>query len=291
MIGTEGIKDIIGNLIPDRRQPEGDDYYGEDGLLYCGKCKTKKESRIMVPDFRGDDGAKIETVVPVICKCKQDEMKAEEERRKHEEEIQRLNALRKSSLIEEKFRNAMLANFRRTEDNKKLYAVAKKYIDNFPQMEQGNQGLLFYGVVGTGKSYTAACIANELLNNRTSVVMTSFVKILQEIQKPQTDESEFMANLNAPRLLIIDDLGTERNTEYALEKVYNVIDSRYRAKKPLILTTNLSLQEMQDTPDIRYKRIYDRIFEMCYPVRAAGSSWREQEAARRFDKMKKFLEE
>lgn len=287
----EGIKDIIENLIPDRRQPEGDDYYGEDGLLYCGKCRTKKEIRIMVPDFRREDGAKRETVVPVICQCEKEEMEAEEERRKHEEEMQRLNALRKSSLIEEKFRNATLANFQRTEDNQKLYAVAKKYIDNFPQMEQENQGLLFYGVVGTGKSFTAACIANELLNNRTSVVMTSFVKILQEIQKPQTDESEFMAKINSPRLLIIDDLGTERNTEYALEKVYNVIDSRYRVKKPLILTTNLSLQEMQDTPDIRYKRIYDRIFEMCYPVRAAGRSWREQEAARRFDKMKKLMEE
>lgn len=287
----ERIKDIIENLIPDRRQPEGDDYYGEDGLLYCGKCRTKKESRIMVPDFRRDDGAKRETVVPVICQCKKEEMEAEEERRKHEEEMQRLNALRKSSLIEEKFRSATLANFQKTEDNQKLYAVAKKYIENFPQMEQENQGLLFYGVVGTGKSFTAACIANELLNNRTSVVMTSFVKILQEIQKPQTDESEFMAKLNSPRLLIIDDLGTERNTEYALEKVYNVIDSRYRVRKPLILTTNLSLQEMQDTPDIRYKRIYDRIFEMCYPVRAAGRSWREQEAARRFDNMKKLMEE
>lgn len=287
----EGIKNIIENLIPDRRQPEGKDYYGEDGLLYCGKCQTKKESRIMIPDFRRGDGAKRETVVPVICKCKQNEMKAEEERRKHEEEMRRLNALRESSLIEEKLRNATLANFQRTEDNKKMYAVAKRYVDNFPWMEQENQGLLFYGAVGTGKSYTAACIANELLNNRISVAMTSFVKIMQEIQKLQTDESEFMAKLNSSRLLIIDDLGAERNTEYALEKVYNVIDSRYRAKKPLILTTNLSLYEMQDTLDIRYKKIYDRIFEMCYPVRAAGRSWREREAARRFDEMKKLMEE
>lgn len=287
----EGIKDIVGNLIPDRRQPEGKDYYGEDGLLYCGKCRTRKESRIMVPDFGRDDGAKTEKIVPTICRCRKEEMKAEEERREHEEKMRRLNVLRKSSLIEEKFGNATLANFQRTEDNQKLYAVAKKYIDKFSQMEQENQGLLFYGVVGTGKSYTAACIANELLNKRISVVMTSFVKILQEIQKPQTDEGEFMAKLNSPRLLIIDDLGTERNTEYALEKVYNVIDSRYIAKKPLILTTNLSLQEMQDTPDIRYKRIYDRIFEMCYPVMVAGRSWREQEAERRFDRMKKLMEE
>lgn len=100
-----------------------------------------------------------------------------------------------------------------------------------------------------------------------------------------------MSALNAAKLVIIDDLGTERNTEYALEKVYNIIDSRYRTGKPLILTTNMTVREMQETTDIRYKRIYDRIFEMCYPVRMSGRSWREKEAENRFDKMKKLMEE
>lgn len=96
--------------------------------------------------------------------------------------------------------------------------------------------------------------------------MTSFVKVLQVIQDNTENETEFVNRLCAARLLIIDDLGTERNTDYALEKVYNVIDSRYRTGKPLILTTNLNLQDMQMTQDIRYQRIYDRIFEMCHPV-------------------------
>ena len=273
--------------ITERTTQEGDDFYGEDGLLYCGNCKSRKERKLRIPDF-AHLGVEREVIVPVVCRCRQEEIKKAKRRQELEEEMQNLKRL---SLIEEKFRNATLANFQKTEDNQKLYAVAKKYVDSFIQMEQDNQGLIFYGAAGTGKSYTAACIANELLKSWTSVVMTSFVKILQEIQKPQTDENEFMEKLNSPRLLIIDDLGTERNTEYALEKVYNVIDSRYRVKKPLILTTNLSLQEMQDASDIRYKRIYDRIFEMCYPVRATGRSWREQEAARRFDRMKKLMEE
>lgn len=285
----EGIGDNLENLMA-RAQPEKDDYYGEDGLLYCGRCRTKKESRIMVPDFK-NGGPKREKVVSVVCRCRQEQMEKEKQREKHEEEMRRLESLGKSSLIEEKFKNATLGNFQKTKDNQRLYAVARKYVDQFPEMVKENQGLLFYGVVGTGKSYTAACIANELLAKSTSVVMTSFVKILQEIQKSQTDEGVFMEKLNVPKLLIIDDLGTERNTDYALEKVYNVIDSRYRVKMPLILTTNMSLQEMQETTDIRYKRIYDRIFEMCYPVRVEGRSWREQEAERRFDRMKKFLEE
>ena len=55
------------------------------------------------------------------------------------------------------------------------------------------------------------------------MVMTSFVKILPQLQGFDVDESEYMAQINAAKLLIIDDLGAERSTDYALEKVYNVI--------------------------------------------------------------------
>lgn len=158
-------------------------------------------------------------------------------------------------------------------------------------MYKQSQGILFWGTVGTGKSYTAACIANELLDRNVSVIMTSFVKILQSIQNTQNEEEKLIARLNTAKLLIIDDLGTERNTDYALEKVYNVIDSRYLTGKPLILTTNLTFQEMQGCTDTRYKRIYDRIFEMCYPVMVSGRSWRMDHAAERFDDMKRLLEE
>lgn len=84
--------------------------------------------------------------------------------------------------------------------------------------------------------------------------------------------------------------GAERSTDYALEKVYGIIDNRYRAKKPLILTTNLTLRQMQEATDIRYTRIYDRIFEMCYPLEFSGVSWRKREAAQRYEETKKLLE-
>ena len=105
------------------------------------------------------------------------------------------------------------------------------------------------------------------------------------------EEERIMAGLNAAKLLIIDDLGAERSTDYALEKVYNIIDSRYLSGKPLILTTNMTLKDMQESEDIRYRRIYDRIFEMCFPVRFAGRSWREKAASKRFDAMKNLMEE
>lgn len=277
------VEDALSGMSRRAEAAEGD--YYEEGLLHCGVCKHKKETKL--ESLFNNKGT---VIVPCICDCRKKELEEEEKRRQHEEEMRRIESLRASSLIESKFREANLKNFGETADNAKALVLAKKYIDNFQEMYEKNQGILFWGVVGTGKSYTAACIANELLNKRVAVVMTSFVKILQDIQGGQYDEKVYIDKLNAARLLIIDDLGTERNTDYALEKVYNVIDSRYRAGKPLILTTNMTLREMQETTDIRYKRIYDRIFEMCFPFHFVGQSWREKEAARRFDEMRKLME-
>ena len=99
-----------------------------------------------------------------------------------------------------------------------------------------------------------------------------------------------MSALMEAKLLILDDMGSERSTDFALEKIYNVIDSRSRTSRPMIITTNVSLDEMLSEPDIRFKRIYDRIFETCYPVEMPGDSFRRITAAERFDAMQKFME-
>lgn len=261
------------------RADEGD-YIGEDGLLHCGKCRGKKQTRLPASDFT--DGKEI--VVRCLCKCQVEE-------NKRREDMERIECLKNRSLIDGKLREVRLHSFQKDQDNQKVYALAEKYVERFEEMYEKRQGILLWGTVGTGKSFTAACIANELIDRMVPVIMTSFVKILQNIQGNSEREKIFMNCLNDARLLIIDDLGTERNTDYALEKVYNIIDSRYRAGKPLILTTNMTVKEMQENTDIRYKRIYDRIFEMCFPVRVPGRSWREKEAAKRFDEMKKLMEE
>ena len=205
--------------------------------------------------------------------------------------MQRLERLKASSLMDAKLKAARLDGYQVDGDNQKIYNLAGNYVKRFDEMYEKRQGLLFWGTVGTGKSYTAACIANELLDRMIPVVMTSFVKILQNIQGNPDKEERIMAGLNVAKLLIIDDLGAERSTDYALEMVYNIIDSRYLSGKPLILTTNMTLKDMQESEDIRYRRIYDRIFEMCFPVRFAGRSWREKAASKRFDAMKNLMEE
>lgn len=261
-----------------------DDYIGSDGLLYCGQCNTRKEREIIWFDGKPKK-------VPVMCKCRAEEERLKKEQMQKEEEMRSIQRAKISSMMDDTFRTACFANYQIRNGNERHLKVAKKYCIEFGKMYERNQGLLFWGTVGTGKSYTAACIANYLLEANTSVVMTSFVRILQEMQGFDREREETFTNkLNSVKLLIIDDLGAERSTDYALEKVYGIIDNRYRAKKPLILTTNLTLRQMQEATDIRYARIYDRIFEMCYPMEFSGVSWRKREAAQRYEEIRKILE-
>ena len=92
------------------------------------------------------------------------------------------------------------------------------------------------------------------------------------------DRAAFIASLDDYSLLVIDDLGVERSTEYAMEQMFTVIDSRYRSKKPLIVTTNLKLEEIKNPPDLAHARIYDRILERCAPVLFSGKNFREEGA-------------
>lgn len=274
-------KAVIKAATAAKADKNAEDYY-KDGVLVCGKCHTNKEKKIQL--------AGEYVTVRCICKCESEERERIQKQKDYEEEMRRIERLKVASLMDAKLKSATLKTFTQKEDNQKLYTIVKNYVDNFETFYKSNRGLLFWGTVGTGKSYAAACIANELLNRKTPVVMTSFVKVLQVIQDNTENETEFVNRLCAARLLIIDGLGTERNTDYALEKVYNVIDSRYRTGKPLILTTNLNLQDMQMTQDIRYQRIYDRIFEMCHPVMVNGTSWRINQAKERFNETKRLLE-
>ena len=117
----------------------------------------------------------------------------------------------------------------------------------------------------------------------------SIPQILKEVGTFDDDNGK-IDKMNQSKLLIIDDLGAERGTDYSLERVYDIIDSRYRSNKPIILTTNLTMEQMKNCEDIRYNRIYDRIFEMCYPVKVSGLSWRKREAASRYAATKQILE-
>jgi hypothetical protein len=256
--------------------------YLKNGLLYCGVCGKPKQYHLKL-QF-------IDRIVPAICDCQKKAIEEEKQQIAAEAKKIAIQRLKESSMMASKFYSASFLGYQITDGNAHAHKVALSYVHNFGAMQKQNQGLIFYGSVGTGKSYTAACIANALLEKQVSVVMTSFVKVLQDIQSNSFDEGHILRVLNDASLLVLDDLGAERSTDYALEKVYNVIDSRVRANRPMILTTNLTMGEMTNPQDIRYSRIYDRIFECCYPVEVTGQSFRKAAAAARFEEMRKLME-
>lgn len=296
MAEMSGMGDILHSIIKqaEANNPlEDGDYLDDEGFIICGKCHTRRQVEIDMPDLTTkpfDPNRKVRTKVPVSCRCRAEKQRQEELRQQQEKEMEAIRVLKKQSLMDERLRDACFDHFKQTKDNAYNLKLCKRYALHFDEMLAKNQGLLFYGGVGTGKTFAAACIANHLLEQRVPVVMTSFVKLLESMMSFKEEDSVLISRLNRAKLLIIDDLGAERSTDTALEKVYNIVDSRYRASLPIILTTNLSMEEMKETTDIRYSRIYDRIFELCYPMQFTGQSWRKTEAARRFKDMKSFLE-
>lgn len=278
------VKDVFENLVnlaDCNAAKNAEDYINPaDGLVYCGKCHTPKQCRVTAFGK--------EMTPYCTCQCEKERIENEREeifQRQKEAEIQRLRSDcgLTHKLLSESFNSA-----EPTPENEKSFLICKKYAVRFDEMYKRNQGLLLYGGVGTGKTFSAACITNELLNKRVSVIFTSFVQLLGKSKGFDID-GEAVDRLCGVNLLIIDDFGAERNTDFALEKVYSIIDSRYSAGKPMIITTNLDLAEMQSCTDIRSRRIYERIFEICYPVQFKGRSRRIGIASDRFKEMEELL--
>ena len=282
-IAAKGIKNQV-------RNPG--DYEDEEGLLVCGVCGEQRQKFIDFAAPTEDDPNHTKKLkVATMCRCEREAEERRKREKQNEEDMERIRKLKKASLMDEKLSGATFRNFKPTKYNARNLKLCQRYAEKFDLMLEKNQGLLFWGDVGTGKSFAAACIANYLLERKIPVIMTSFVKLLEVIQASREEEPAILNRLGYAKLVVFDDLGAERGTDYALEKVYNIIDSRYRKSLPMILTTNLTIEEMKRDMDIRYSRIYDRIFEICYPMRFTGPSWRKTEASRRFDEMKKLLEE
>lgn len=246
--------------------PVEPDDYKMDGLWHCGKCHTPKQVRLEFPWG--------ERCPMALCKCQAEKRKAEEEEIRIRERNERIKDLRKMGFPESEMDKWTFD----IDDgaNPKVTNVAKNFVQHFDKMLDKGKGLLLYGTVGTGKTFYSACIVNALIDRVVPCMMTNFARIVNTISGMYEGKQEYIDGLNKFDLLVIDDLAAERDTEYMNEIVQNIIDCRYRAKLPTIITTNLSADEIKNPADIRKQRTYSRLLEMCIPVEVVGADRRRK---------------
>ncbi len=275
------LDDAKGTMVLMDTEPKNDDYTGEDGLLYCGSCHTPKEAYF--PEGKTLFGRDRH---PSECECRRKEREkreSEERLREHKAVVERL---KDSGFTDQSMKRWTFAN-----DNGRnpQMRFARIYVEHWEEMRAESRGCLLWGNVGTGKTYLAGCIANALMEREIPVRMTNFAAILNDLTGTLNGRNAYIERLCSFPLLILDDFGMERGTEYGLEQVYNVIDSRYRSHRPLIVTTNLTLSELQNPADRTHQRIYDRVLAMCTPVCCSGINFRKEQAQKNMEYLKEML--
>lgn len=235
------------------------------------------------------------------------EKKAEEEERKRREEQRRIqervNKLIKDSGIRGRFLNRTFDTFQVNEVNKHAYKVSKEYADNFSAMlprknsdgmilppEKEPNGLFISGSYGTGKTHLAAAISNQLLREGVPVICMTMIDLLARIKQTydrsdEATEADIMRIYEEVPLLVIDDIGSEQPTEWGATTIYAIINARYEAYMPVVVTTNYAGDELirRMTPigpsgrplsSKNAEKTVDRLYEMCAGVEMNWESWR-----------------
>jgi len=265
-----------------------DDYTGEDGLIYCAKCHTPKQQVLEEKVWKSF--TKITPDFPRItyraCDCI-----AEEERRQDEaKHIAKIEQAREACFPgEEELRTYRFSNDRGIGDREAMQK-ARTYADGFSYALENNIGLLIWGDVGRGKSHLAACIANSVIEQGYSCLMTNFMNISDGAFDADKHKTEYFDSFSWYDLLIIDDFGAERQSGYVDEIIIKVIERRCNSGKPIIVTTNLEPKKMLNPKNrIEDKRIFSRIFKMTRQIPVKGEDLRTVLNAEIAEKSMKFF--
>lgn len=227
--------------------------------------------------------------VQPICKCEQDVKKAEWQRIIKAKEENEIRSLFSISNVGEKYLNASFENFNVRPGAENAFKVAKHYAEHFEEF--GSESIMLWGDVGNGKTHLAAAIHNYLIAQGKTVVFISMPELLSKIRATfnrdnNESEQQIMKALMICDLLIIDDLGAEKISDWVLDTIFQIIDGRGRRERPILATSNLN---PKDLPNRIEKRIPDRLVEMSQPIENKATSYRREIAKGRMNKFNAIL--
>ena len=164
-----------------------------------------------------------------------------------------------STLLEKQDFSLVSNRFYQGEDLVNFQDTHRKSLDFTKNFQKDYQNLIFYGTVGTGKSFLSGCIAKSLIESGHSVIYFSAASLIDTLSrysfdyKSKSEAGDFYNDIYECDLLIIDDLGTEMTTDFSISKLFTCLNERYLRKKAIVISTNLSLEELK-------QRYSDRIF-------------------------------
>ncbi|MCR5250278.1 MAG: ATP-binding protein [Lachnospiraceae bacterium] len=151
----------------------------------------------------------------------------------------------------------------------------RSFIEDF---DSEYRNLLFYGTVGTGKSFLSACVAKELLDTGHSIIYFSAQQLFQTISgsyydKDKSELNSLYGHLYESDLLIIDDLGTEMVNEFTRTQLFNIINERALREHSTVISTNLELQQIRE---LYSDRLFSRLADHCRICHMTGKDIRLQ---------------
>ena len=203
---------------------------------------------------------------------KTDAQEYEIKKRKHFRDV--INSIYKDNYIGRKFQEMNFENFNINSNNEIAVKIAKDYTNKCINKRQ-SEGLIIMGESGLGKTHLAASIANRLIENDKIVLMGRLTSLLDMIKETFNDntksENELMELYSNIDMMIIDDLGTEKISQWALEKLYTIIENRNENKLPIIITTRFDKQRLIERFSTSQDQqlvdaIISKLYQMCYGV-------------------------
>lgn len=225
------------------------------------------------------------------CDCKEskaywNEIDLKEEiqkKRKHFEQMIRQFYIQ--NYISKQIQDYQFDNFIITEINKKEVEIAKDFTEKFINENQKN-GLIITGKSGVGKTHLATAILNKLTEKDMLVLIGRLILLLDVIKDTFKDfsskEKDIIELYSKVDMLIIDDLGTERISSWALEKLYTIIENRNENKLPIIVTTRFNKERLldrfcQSEDEELSEAVIQKLYQFCYGIELKKYDQNEKE--------------
>jgi len=246
----------------------------EMGPIFCEFCGAIKEVLTYPYSVKNNILKPCNCMAAIARRNAEDRVEEElKEKAKAWEKCQRTKQL--FGEIPEHFQDRSFDTFVANGDNMMAYNLAKA----FPYGE-GKNGLLMVGKVGRGKTHLAAAMAIEQIKLQKSVVFgtvpTILIRIRQSFSGEGPNEFQVMNTIAGCSLLVLDDLGKEKHSDWAEEKLYEIINVRYLRNLPVVITTNVGLKGIEARYPWNGEAIVSRLFEMCRGVEVAGEDYRRR---------------